>query len=84
MSTFSFQVVILGTGKKDQLGIGVVNENYNDTHMPGWDDNSLGYHTGDGKIRHNSDEYPKDTHGIEKQNNHLFLSLSIHTKFTNV
>ena len=66
MSTFSFQVVIFDTGKKEQLGIGVVNANYSDTHMPGWGDNSLGYQTGDGKIWHNSVEYPKDTHGIEK------------------
>ena len=83
MSTFPLQVVILDTGKKEQLGIGVVNKNYVDTYMPGWSGNSLGYHTGDGKIWHNSVEYPEDTQGIEN-NNHYFMSLSIHTKFTNV
>ena len=53
---FSKQVVILETGRKRWLGIGIVNEGYNDSKMPGWIEESVGYHTDDGNIFHNSDD----------------------------
>ena len=40
----------------------MVNKDYSTTDMPGWDDNSLGYHTSDGKIFHNGD-VGKETEG---------------------
>ena len=53
--TFSKQVVVLETGRKRWLGIGIVNEGYNDSKMPGWIEESVGYHTDDGNIFHNAD-----------------------------
>ena len=53
---FSKQVVILETGRKRWLGIGIVNEGYNDSKMPGWIEESVGYHTDDGNIFHNADD----------------------------
>ncbi|KAL9952826.1 hypothetical protein ACROYT_G040139 [Oculina patagonica] len=58
-----FEVVILETGKKRCLGIGVVNEDYNTIRMPGWDKESVGYHTDDGKIYHYNARDGKETKG---------------------
>ena len=49
-------MVILETGRKRWLGIGIVNEGYNDSKMPGWIEESVGYHTDDGNIFHNTDD----------------------------
>ena len=49
-------MVILETGRKRWLGIGIVNEGYNDSKMPGWIEESVGYHTDDGNIFHNADD----------------------------
>ena len=38
------------------MGIGIVNEGYNDSKMPGWIEESVGYHTDDGNIFHNADD----------------------------
>ena len=48
--------------------MGVVTKGYDNTDMPGWRNNSLGYHTNDGKFFHNLDEYPKHHKGIKKSN----------------
>ena len=47
------------------MGIGVVNEDYNTSLMPGWDTGSAGYHTDDGGIYHNCSN-KKETKGILK------------------
>ena len=49
-------MVVLETGRKRWLGIGIVNEGYNNSKMPGWIEESVGYHTDDGNIFHNSDD----------------------------
>jgi len=51
-----FEVVILETKNNGQVGIGVVNKDYDNLAMPGWEDNSLGYHTSDGKFFYNCEE----------------------------
>ena len=43
-------MTILETSKTNLLGVGVVNDGYNNTRMPGWRDESVGYHIDDGKI----------------------------------
>lgn len=53
---FPKQVVILETGRTRWLGIGIVNEGYNDNKMPGWIQESVGYHTDDGNIFYNTDD----------------------------
>ena len=55
--------------------MGVVTEHYDDTDMPGWRNNSLGYHTNDGKIFHNCNQHPEDTKGIKS--NYFIISVSI-------
>ncbi|KAL9954088.1 hypothetical protein ACROYT_G041582 [Oculina patagonica] len=57
-----FEVTILETGDVRWPGIGVVDENYDTSRMPGWEDGSLGYHTDDGKIYHN-DTTGRETKG---------------------
>ena len=44
------QVTIVETGKFKTLGIGIVNEDYDISSMPGWKEDSVGYHTDDGNI----------------------------------
>jgi len=44
-----FEVAILETGKQILLGIGVVDERYDTSKMPGWKNGTLGFHT-DGTI----------------------------------
>ena len=41
------------TGDYKWLGIGITNEAYNTSKMPGWFGESLGYHTDDGNIFYN-------------------------------
>ena len=62
-----FQVTILETGKIMWLGIGIVDEDYQNTYMPGWFVESVGYHTDDGNIFHNhpSEEGAKATKGMK-------------------
>lgn len=49
------------------LGIGIVDEHYRNTKMPGWYKESVGYHTDDGNIFHNfpSLEGAKATKGMK-------------------
>ncbi|KAJ7330694.1 hypothetical protein OS493_021621 [Desmophyllum pertusum] len=51
------------TGNIRWPGIGVVDKKYNMSYMPGWDNESVGYHTDDGKIYHNDDYDGKETKG---------------------
>ena len=44
------QVTIVETGKFKTVGIGIVNEDYDISSMPGWKEDSVGYHTDDGNI----------------------------------
>lgn len=44
------QVTIVETGKFKTLGIGIVNEDFDISSMPGWEKDSVGYHTDDGNI----------------------------------
>jgi len=62
-------VVILETKNNGQVGIGVVNKDYDNLAMPGWEDNSLGYHTSDGKFFYNCEEDDREleTEGIGKK-----------------
>ncbi|KAL9952837.1 hypothetical protein ACROYT_G040150 [Oculina patagonica] len=46
-----FEVTILETGRA--VGIGAVSEDYDMRSMPGWEIESVGYHTDEGKICHN-------------------------------
>lgn len=48
------QVTIVETGKFNRLGIGLVNQDYEFTWMPGWGIESVGYHTDDGNVFHSS------------------------------
>ncbi|CAH3137407.1 unnamed protein product, partial [Porites lobata] len=48
-----FEVTILEAGKIMWLGIGIVDEQYPTIKMPGWYEESVGYHTDDGNIFHN-------------------------------
>lgn len=52
-------------GKTKWLGIGIVHEGYdiNET-MPGWESESVGYHTDDGRIFHNDNYSGMETEGI--------------------
>lgn len=61
---YHFQVTILETGNIRWPGIGVVDKKYNMSYMPGWDNESVGYHTDDGKIYHNDDYDGKETKGF--------------------
>lgn len=42
----------------------MVDENYDTSRMPGWENGSLGYHTDDGKIYHN-DTTGRETKGLK-------------------
>ena len=58
-----FQVAISETGKQILLGIGVVNERYNTSKMPGWKNGSVGFHT-DGTIFDAANsKYGRETRG---------------------
>ena len=62
-------MTILETGEKKWLAVGVVNEGYDNSKMPGWEDVSAGYHTDVGKIFHSvksgtTDPTGKETKGI--------------------
>ncbi|KAL9952839.1 hypothetical protein ACROYT_G040152 [Oculina patagonica] len=48
-----FEVIILETGGKRLLGIGAVEQDYDTSEMPGWENGSVGYHADDGIIYHN-------------------------------
>ena len=50
----------------------MVNEGYNIRRMPGWYDNSLGYHTSDGEIFQNA-ENGKATKGIRQTSGPNFI-----------
>ena len=62
-----FQVTILEAGKIMWLGIGIVDEQYPTIKMPGWYEESVGYHTDDGNIFHNYpfEEGAKATKGMK-------------------
>ena len=66
------QVTIVETGKFNCLGIGLVNQDYEFTRMPGWGIESVGYHTDDGNVFH-SRSTGIQTKGMEtcQQNNTL-------------
>lgn len=61
------QVTIEEAGKFNCLGIGIVNEDYDTSLMPGWDKESVGYHTDDGNIFHSTQGCDSDmeTEGME-------------------
>ena len=72
-------MVILETAGKRLLGIGIVNEGYNDSKMPGWIEESVGYHTDDGNIFHNADD-PDDaiiTEGRKPCEQHTTAQLAL-------
>lgn len=52
---------MLETGERKWLAVGVVYEGYHNSQMPGWRNESVGYHTDDGKIFHNSGDVGYDT-----------------------
>ena len=54
---FHPQITIVETGEYKWLGIGITNEAYESNKMPGWYKESLGYHTDDGNIFHNSKKH---------------------------
>ena len=49
-------MVILETGIMRFVGIGIVNEGYDDRKMPGLIEKSVGYHTNDWNIFYNTDD----------------------------
>ncbi|CAH3160768.1 unnamed protein product [Porites evermanni] len=49
-----FEITIVETGEYKWLAIGITNEAYKTSEMPGWYEESLGYHTDDGNIFHNT------------------------------
>ena len=51
---FHPQITIVETGEYKWLAIGITNEAYKTSEMPGWYEESLGYHTDDGNIFHNT------------------------------
>ena len=52
---FQFQVTILEAGARFSPGVGVVKgDKYKTTQMPGWREESLGYHTDIGEIYYNN------------------------------
>lgn len=60
------QVAILEIGKQIIVAIGVVNEDYNTSKMPGWENGTVGYQT-DGHICDaDSKEFGRATEGIKK------------------
>ena len=60
---FQFQVTILETGSRLWPGVGVVEGEYDTSQMPGWREESVGYHTDDGKIYYN-DTTGRETTGV--------------------
>lgn len=48
------QVIILETGVTGVIGIGVAHEDFDTSEMPGWNEQSLGYHSNDGNIYYKS------------------------------
>lgn len=51
---FHPQITIVETGEYKWLGIGITDKAYKTSDMPGWYKESLGYHTDDGNIFHNT------------------------------
>ena len=49
MLVLPFQVAILETGKQIMIAIGIVNEGYDTSKMPLWENGTVGYQT-DGNI----------------------------------
>ena len=47
---FYFEVLILNSGEKDEIGVGVCCKNYPVNRQPGWNPLSIGYHGDDGGI----------------------------------
>ena len=47
---FLFKVMILESGETRWLGIGVVFDHYGTDKMPGWREETVGFHTDDSKI----------------------------------
>ena len=77
------KAIFLETGEMRWLGIGVVNEGYDTTDMPGWYYGSVGYHTDDGKIFHNTGSGGRETKGNKKlSSGPLFSSWLRNTKNT--
>jgi hypothetical protein len=58
---FYFEVLIIDSGKKDGIAVGVCGKNYPVDQMPGWDPLSIGYHGDDGLIIVESGEYATNT-----------------------
>ncbi|XP_068739838.1 uncharacterized protein [Montipora capricornis] len=66
-----FEVTILETGRTHWPGIGVVPTGYSETVMPGWEKQSLGYHTDDGKIYHSSAQLRYDYFGHDTEGHRM-------------
>ena len=64
---FHPQITIVETGEYKWLGIGIAEEDYNTSKMPGWYKQSLGFHTDEGNIFHKAEdfEYTIGTKGIK-------------------
>ena len=54
-------MTIIEPGKEKWLAVGVVYEGYDNSQMPGWWKESVGYHTDDVKIYHNNAYVGYDT-----------------------
>ena len=71
---FFAQVTILETGRTQWPAIGVVPTGYTGTVMPGWEKQSLGYHTDDGKIYHSRPQLRYDCFGYDTEGLSLYIS----------
>ena len=79
---FHPQITIVETGEYKWLGIGITDKAYKKSDMPGWYEESLGYHTDDGNIFHNTKhlEGAIGTKGIKtcQRDKTVFLMILLH------
>ena len=60
-ASHSFEVVILDTGEKGFIAIGLCSPHYPPTLLPGWEETSLGFHADEGSVFNNSGDSEKRT-----------------------
>jgi len=60
------QVAILEIGKQIIIAIGVVNEGYNTSKMPGWENGTVGYQTDGNICDADNNEHGRATKGIKE------------------
>ena len=71
----TLQVAILEIGEKGIAGIGVVNEGYDTSIMPGWEDRTVGYLTNGGIYHAESGILGSQTKGINNKKLELSMYL---------